>query len=259
MKTKWIVRAVVGLVVLLLVVFVVLAFSLGAIVKKGVETIGPNATKVDVKLKSAEVWLFGGRAQLTGFILGNPAGCKTPTAVAVDDITVHVQPGSVFGSKLVVETISVKNPVIMLEGGPTDNNLTKIEKNLNDYVGSPATAPATDSTAAPASPAKSERKLQVNDLVISGAKLEVNSYLSGGRTITLPIPDIHVTGLGTGPDGITPVEVGQRALHAVLTAAASALAKNAGDLGKEALSGAKDALKSGNVKKATDGLKGLFK
>jgi uncharacterized protein involved in outer membrane biogenesis len=251
MKRKWILRAVAGLVVLLVVVFLVVAFSLGGLVKRGVETIGPSATKVEVKLKSAEVWLLAWRVQLNGFVLGNPPGCTMPSAIAVDSVSVRVKPGSAFSDKLVVESIKFSAPVITLEGGLAGDNLKKIEKNLNDYIGSSSTAP--NSSAPSSSAAKPERKLQVNDLVITDAKLQVKTKLSGGRTITLSLPDIHLTDLGTSPEGITAVEVGQRALHAVLESATTAVAKNAGGLGEQAVGGAK-----GVLQKATDTLKGLF-
>jgi uncharacterized protein involved in outer membrane biogenesis len=250
-KRKWIFRVGAGVVVVLAVGFVALAFSLGAIVKKGVEKIGPNATQVDVKLKGAEVWLFGGSVQLTGLVVGNPPGCKTPFAMSVDEVSVRVKPGSVFSDKLVVESIKVKAPVITFEGGLSANNLKRIEKNLNDYIGSSSTAP--NSSASSSIPGKPERKLQVNELVITGVKLQVNTKLSAGRTITLSIPDIHLTDLGTGAEGITGVEVGQRALHAVLDAATTEVARNAGELGKEGLNRAKSAVQS-----AADRLKGLF-
>jgi hypothetical protein len=67
--------------------------------------------------------------------------------------------------------------------------LKKIERNLNDYTGGSSTAPR--SPAPFSSPAKAARKLQVNELVITGAKLQVNTSLSAGRTLTLSIPNIH--------------------------------------------------------------------
>jgi len=105
MRRKWIIRVVAGLVAALVVVFVALAFSLGAIVKKGVETIGPRAARVDVKLKGAEVWLLAGRAQLTGFVLGNPPGCNTPSAIAVDSARL---PAPVRDSPRALPSISVE-------------------------------------------------------------------------------------------------------------------------------------------------------
>jgi uncharacterized protein involved in outer membrane biogenesis len=251
MKRKWILRALAACAIILAVVILVVAFSLGTIVKKGVENIGPQATKVDVRLKSAEVWLLAWRVQLSGLFIGNPPGYKTASAIEADKVSVRVKPGSAFSDKLVVESIQVTAPVITLEGGLRDNNLKKIEKNLDAYTASSSST--SSSSASSTGPAKPERKLQVNELVITGAKLLVNTKLSGGRTITLSIPDIHLTDLGTGPEGVTAAEVGQRALHAVLQAATTAVAQNASGLGEGAVGGAKDA-----VKKAADSLKGFF-
>jgi uncharacterized protein involved in outer membrane biogenesis len=251
MKKKWIIRIVAVLFVLVMAVLVAVALSLDSIVKKGVETIGPSATQTNVKLKSAGVSIFGCRVELMGFFLGNPTGYKTYSAITVDDVSVSVKPATVFSDKLVVNSIIVKSPVITLEGGLSDNNLTKIEKNLNDYVGGSSTTPKSS---APASgPAKPERKFQVNELVLTGSKLEVNTKLSGGRTITLSIPDIHLTDLGTGPEGITGAQVGQQALHAVLNAATKAIAQNAASFGTQGVEKAK-----GAVQKAADAVKGLF-
>src|ERR1700744_913464 len=130
MKKRWILRIAVGIIVVLIVLVVALAFSLGAIVKKGVERIGPQATKVDVRLKAAEVWLFGGRVELNGFFLGNPPGCTTPSAMEFESIGVHVENKTLFQDKVVIDEITIKKPVITLEVGLKDNNLTRIEKNL---------------------------------------------------------------------------------------------------------------------------------
>src|ERR1700733_9186601 len=118
-KRKWIFRSVTGLLAVLIVAVLAVALSLGAIIKKEVEHIGPTATKVDVKLSSAEVWMLAWRVQLLGFVLGNPQGCRTPSSIKVEDVSVHFKPGSAFSDKLVVESIKVKSPIITFEGGLT--------------------------------------------------------------------------------------------------------------------------------------------
>jgi uncharacterized protein involved in outer membrane biogenesis len=251
MKKKWIFRSVLGIFLVLIAGSVVLAWSLGAIVKAGVEKIGPVATQVEVKLKSAQVWLLAGRVHLAGIELGNPPGYKTPASVAVEDVRVHFKPASLLTDKWVVERIQIKEPVITWEGGLMENNLKKIEGNINQYLGSFSSAAKTDAPSTGG--AKPGRKLQVDDLEISGAKVQFNTLLSGGHTITLLVPDIHLTELGSGPEGITSIEVGQRALHAVIGGAAKAMAENGTQWGKEALSGGKDGLK-----KTTGILKGLL-
>src|SRR5579862_6567102 len=112
MKRKWIILSA----VVLVVVFVAVAFSLGAIIKGAVEKIGPSATQVDVKLKSAEVWLLAWRVQLAGIVLGNPSGYSAPHSVMVGSVSVRFRPTSVFSDKWVVESIHVKAPVITFEG-----------------------------------------------------------------------------------------------------------------------------------------------
>ena len=249
---KLVIRVVIVVVVLLVIGLIVLSVSIGSIVKKGVETVGPNAAQADVRLKSAQVSLLGGSAELDGFFLGNPKGYKTDSAVTVDVISVALKPASLLSDKIVIDHVVVKSPVITFEGGLRDNNLTKIEKNLDDYLGGSTPAGATQPPPG-AAPAKQGRKLQVNDLELTGAKLQVNTMLSGGQTLTLALPDLHLTNLGSGPDGITALEVAKDALSAELKQALEAVAKNAGKLGASALQDGK-----GAANKAADTLKGLF-
>ena len=130
MKGKWIFRVVLGLVLIFMVVIVAVALSLDSIIKRGVEKIGPQATQTQVTLRGAGAKIFSGRLELMGVFVGNPQGYKLPSAITVEDVSVSVKPATVFSPKLVVENITVKEPLITLEGGLKDNNLTKIEKNL---------------------------------------------------------------------------------------------------------------------------------
>jgi len=262
---RWILRGIVAGILLVVVLLVALAFSLGAIVKKEMEKIGPQATKVEVRLRGAEVWLVGQRVELTGFFLGNPPEYKMPSAIEVGDVSVRVKAGTFFSDKWVIESIAVKKPVITLEGGLKHNNLTQIEQNLSDYLNgppkaatTPAASPATNSPPPAKSPESPERKLQVNDLEVSGAQVQVRMGVTGDKTLTVTIPDIHLTDLGTGPEGITPVQVGKRVLDEILKEATKEAAKNAAALGKEALKDAEGEAKKVDVKKIGDRIKGWF-
>src|SRR5215469_11762309 len=107
MKGKWILRAILALVVIFLVVIVAVAFSIDTIIKRGVETVGPKATQSQVTLKGAGAKIFSGRLELMGVFIGNPEGYKLPSAITVDDVSVGVKPGTVFAPKLVVESIVI--------------------------------------------------------------------------------------------------------------------------------------------------------
>jgi uncharacterized protein involved in outer membrane biogenesis len=250
-RTKFYLGAVAALVLILAAALVAVALSLDGIVKRGIEKYGPSATGVDVQLKSAEVRLFAGRAQLDGLVVGNPKGCKTPTAIVAGKVSARIKPSSVFSHKVVLESVEFDAPVVTFEGGLRDNNLTKIEKNMGDFCAS--LAGGANSPAASTAPAKPKKIYQVNDLAITGAKVQVNSTMTMGQTVTISIPDIHLTNLGTRPEGITAADVAERALHAVLEAATAAVKQNAADLSKQAADAARSA-----AQKAADSLKGLI-
>ena len=59
----------------------------------------------------------------------------------------------------------------------------------------------------------------------------------------MPLPDIHLTDMGTGPEGITGAEVAERAMNALLASVTDVVTKNVSTLGKDILGGAKSVIK----------------
>jgi hypothetical protein len=258
MKKKLLLIALV-VVVLLVVGTVIGATFLGSIVKKGVETVGPQLTKTELKLDSARVSVLSGSGSLHGLVVGNPEGFKTPAAIKAGAIRLGVRPGSVFADKVHVTHLRVEAADITFEMSGLNvkaNNLSRILENVQTAVGSAdAKAPADPKAQAPA------KKLQVDDLLISGAKVHVSSTALGGKSATLPLPDIHLTDLGKGSDGLTAADLTERVLKEVVHGAIKVAEKAVVELGK----GATEAIKSigegagEGVKKATEGLKDLFR
>jgi hypothetical protein len=127
-------KAVIALLVIVVVLLVgggLAAFLfLGTIVKKGVETVGPNITKTSLKLDSATISVFNGSGQLKGFELGNPEGFKTGSAVKVGSIGLALEPRSVLGKKVVIHSIRVEAPEITYEAALGGSNIGKILDNL---------------------------------------------------------------------------------------------------------------------------------
>jgi hypothetical protein len=251
---KILIRIAVVVVVLIVVAGVSAILFLDHIVKKGVETAGPMVTKVDVKLDKASISLLGGSAHLKGLFVGNPPGCKTDSAIKVGEVSVSLKPLSVLSDKIVVESVKVVSPEITIEGGIKDNNLTKILDNVTAAAGGSGATEKKDEKA-------SSTKIQVTDLTITGAKVHSNTLLSGGKTVTVTLPDIRLTNLGTGSDGITPAELTKRVMDELMGKVIPALTEGVAQIGKEALElgkGATEEAKKG-VEKVTGGLKGLLK
>lgn len=251
---KKLLKIVVVLVVLLVIAIVVASFFVGSIIKTGIEAAGPRVTKVDVKLGGASLSPLSGHGSLSGLVVGNPQGYKAESAIKVGKASLAVVPGSIFAEKLVIKSIHIEAPEITIEGGLKDNNLTKIQKNIEEFVGSGGDKKPADGS----SNQGASKKLQVDEFVLKDAK--INAVILG-QTFPLTIPEIRLTGLGTGPDGITGGELAGRVFDKLWAEIGPALMKKSGDLGNLGAEMLKGATKdpAGAVDKATRGIGDLFK
>ncbi len=249
---KKILAILVVLLIILVVAVVGATFFLGSIVKKGVETIGPQVAKVDVKLDSVKLSVLSGEGTLKGFILGNPPGFKSPSAVEVGEISVALQPRSVLSDKLVVRSVRVISPTITLEGLKGDN-LNKILENMQG----PAAGGGKEQKPPPAAkkPDASQKKIEIDDLVLRDGK--VNLVLPPAGAFSVPLPEIHLTDLGKDSGGLTPSELSAKVIKAILNGAMSSAAKG-GQAPVKLMEGAgKDAEKQ--AEKALKGVGNLLK
>jgi hypothetical protein len=248
-------RGLFGFIVVVIVIgvlgLVTANFFIGSIIKKGVETVGPTVTKTDVKLDGASLALLSGSGELRGLLVGNPQGFKTPSAIRIGSVSVQVVPRSVFGGKVIVHSVKVLAPEITFEGGLQGNNLSKLLDNIR----------GTNQPAGSSSSSSSSRTLEVDDLLITGGKINVNLNLLGSRSATVALPEIHLTDLGQDPNGLTPAELSEKLVHVLLDSATRAVTSEMGALGKN-LGGAAQAVGTGavqQVEKVTKGLGSLFK
>lgn len=247
MKKLW-VKIFLGLVLLVVLVGVLAFVFLGTIVKTGVEKVGPMVTKVPVKLESANISVFGGSGSLKGFVVGNPEGFKTPQAIKVGQVSLAIAPGSLLSEKKHVRSIIVESPEITYETDLKGSNIGKILDNVSGAASQDEKAPSKEQQT-------TKTKLQVDEVVITGAKVSVAASMLGSAT--LPLPEIRLKDLGTGPEGITPAELSKKILSAVLNETTKAVAANAGKLGE----GMKALGTSGadQLKKGASGIGDLFK
>jgi len=240
-----------GGVVLIALVLVVVFFSLNSIVKKGVETLGPEMTRVDVRLGSADISPFSGGGRLSQLFVGNPEGFKTPSAIQMGDIKVGVKVSSVLKDVIVINEINIQAPEITLEGNLSGNNLSKILDNVSGTDEKQKAAPA-------AAGAKKERKFCVKELVIDGGKINLSLDMSilGGKSATIPLPAIHLSNIGTETDGVTAAELVKQIMKPLLESVLDAAKKEIASGGK----GLENLGKGGvnDVKKAAGGVLDMF-
>jgi len=219
-----------ALVALAIVAAIVIGVFLDRIVKKGIEIYGPRLTQVPVTVDAVHLSLLTGSASVKGLVVGNPTGFKTPQAIAIGTAAASVNPLTVFSPKIVIRSIRLESPHITFEGGLLGgNNLSKILDNVN----STGTNPGPLSTNAVAQP-KAEKRYEVDDLMITGAKVQVCLTDLRGQEMTLPLPTIHLTALGEGDEGITAADLTRSVLSAITTSTIKAVAGEATQLGNSA-------------------------
>lgn len=256
---KILLRICIALVVLVVLAALAVHFFLDGAVKNGVESIGPKLTKTDVKLAGVHLSLLSGSGSIKGLIVGNPDPYKTPHSISVGTATLSVKPGSLFSDKLVIRSINVESPEITFEGGLSGNNLSKILANLNDATSGPGGTNVANAT--PKEQKKANKKLEVDDFTITGAKLTANITDLGGKSLTIPLPTIHLSNLGTGPEGITVTELTKQVISAIEKESVKAVASSSADIGKAAENLTKGLGKNtgGAVSNVTQGIGNLFK
>jgi hypothetical protein len=233
MKTlkKILLIAVIVIVVLGIAAVVCAGLFLDKIIKTGIETVAPTITQTAVTVDSVNLSILSGSAGVNGMVIGNPdpAGYKSTNAISLGKAAVSVEPKSILSDKIVIHSIEVRAPEINLEGNPFgENNLKKLLDNVNAYTGAGAVstnqAPPVTSTEK-----KAAKKLEVDDFLLSGIK--VTARISGltGEPLSLTIPDIHLTNLGTGADGITAADLTKKVLTEVITGTIKAVGEQVGN------------------------------
>ena len=251
---KLLLGAVIGLLAVIIIAVIVMGLFLGKIVKKGVNTVGPKITQTTLTVDTVDLSLLTGSATVKNLVVGNPAGYKAPNAISVDRTAVSVSPMSVLSDKIVVKSIRLESPEITFEGSLSGNNLSKLLDNVNGTAKNGGPESADKTAAASNQPGK---KLEVDDLLITGAKVHGTLVMVGGREVTLPtlpLPDIHLTDLGKGPEGITSTELTKDVLSEVVAGTLKAVGSAALNVGKDAENLGKE-----GVKKITTGIGGLLK
>jgi len=210
--------------------------NLDNLVRSAIEHYGAETTKAKVSVGTVELRPTDGTGAIRKLVVGNPPGFKTPHALSVGEVQVVVDPLTLAKDVVVVKRIVVDSPDVIYEKGDAMTNFDAIQKNIAAYLG-----PAKKD----ASPGK---KLIVEQLVIRNARAQASAAFMGGKTVTVPLPDIHLRDIGKAKGGVTPAELGQtiaEALKQRLAASVSfdRLMKSAGKALQDAGTAIKDLFK----------------
>lgn len=173
----------------------ILSKSAGKIIQAGVVNIGPEIAQVEIELAGADISFLSGGGELTGLKVHNPEGYDGDHAFYAEKLSLDLQPMSVLSDKIVIDEILIIGPDIQFEQRLKSSNLNQILENIQEYLGP---AEATEETE------KTGKKLEIKRFVLQDAKVGVGV---GTKPISITLPTIELTDLGTGEEGITAGEV----------------------------------------------------
>jgi len=174
----------------------------GIAVKKGVETVGPDITRVETSVDEVDLSLFSGEGSVKGVKLGNPSGFKEDHAFYASNIAVSIDPFSLLSDKIVIEDILIDGPDLRFEQKGGSSNLNQIMNNIQAYMG-----PSEGSDEA------AGKKLEIRHFLMSNSKVTVNISDS---PVTITLPDIELKNLGSGSEGMTGAEVATQLIGIVI-------------------------------------------
>lgn len=247
----------------ILILIVVLMLSLGQIIKAGITTAGPKLAGVPIQLKSVAINPLTGLVRIQGLVIGNPEGFNTPSAMELNDFQLKIKMSSLFSEAIEIEKILIDAPQITYEKSLRSSNLSTLQANLTpkEAAAKPEAAPASGKKKAAA------KKVIIDDFQLNGAKVNMTITALGGKTMTLPLPDIHMKDIGKKSNGASPAEVVSEVFNSITKAVGEAVSAGGEMAGKalkdvsgaatDAAKGATDAAK-GAVDSVKKGLGGLF-
>ena len=263
-KSGLLVKLILGILVIL-VVLVVLAFIfIDVLAKNALEKGAPLVLGTNASVERLHIEPLNGRVEITNLVIDNPSeSYSSDYAIKLGDVVADIEIGSVFGKKIHIEDLTLKDVDVVYETTVINSNLQEILDNVKKLASKEEEEEKEDKDEGKE---KKEQTLQVDKIELEnvGVTVQVKGTPSG-----LPI---HVSIDPMGPlgedEGITPVGLSLRILGAIITTAIKSAGGSVvdaagviGDAAADAAAGAAGAAvdaASGAVDAAAGAIKGLF-
>ncbi len=235
-----------GLLVVVLITAIALFYflvNLDDIVKKVIEDTGSRTTGTAVTLDRAEIDLRSGRGSLYNLQIANPEGFGDTPVIALDHITVQVDPASLGENVTYLYQVEANGARLdVVQQGTTTNLHTLLEHiRGNGAEKTPAPAPTESNDTEPL--------VAIKELDFLAASASLT--LDNGDQHQLKIPDIRLRDLGTRTMGLTPSQLSRKILNDIIRQAERAIEK-------EIKKAARDKLREEAKKRLGEGQKKLM-
>ena len=207
---KWILRVVIGVVLLVVVIVVGALLTIDSLAKTAVEKGSEHALGVRTTLDSMSVGLVRGHVGMSGLEVANPEGFQTPHLLQSGQFELEVRPGSLLSDTVEVPLLRLDGLDLNVEQQLAGSNVQRILEHLKRFGGGPRDEPAEPG-----------KKVQLDRVVIRNvtARFTMLPGLGDEGVIAVDVPEIeltHVTSENAG--GVAIGEIVARVLPAILAA-----------------------------------------
>jgi len=190
-------RAVLVVLVLIVIGLVVLYLSINGLIRSGVQTVATGAVGEPTTLDSANLALFSKNLTLSGLTIANPKDFSAPQFLTLGSVSVSVQPSSLMGDTVVVEDIVIDNLHVTIEQNSLKNNLKQILDQVQKQTAATAAAPESGSTSS------GGKKLKIGSIKLTNTQVTIKtSGIPGVKDTegTAKVKEMSITD-PTNPDG----------------------------------------------------------
>lgn len=223
---KWLIRVLVVLAVLITGLLWFGYSKIDDLLRLGIEKAGSEALQVPVKIDKVSLSMFTGAGAIEGLEIGTPGGFSVPRTLHIGRSEIAINTSASKDDRIVIQHIRLNSPELHLEVGPGGSNLAQIARNARAAAG---TRTETPKPAASKDPAKQGVKLQIDEVLITAAQLRASAGALPGAKTSLTLPEIRLTGLGSGSEGLSPAELTALILAKLSEEAAKAMAGGAAE------------------------------
>jgi uncharacterized protein involved in outer membrane biogenesis len=175
-------RVLLGIGAIVVVALLAVYFNLNRIVKHEVETQGTASLRLDTRLSTAMLSLFGGKVALHDLSIASPKGFSAPHLFELGDVEVAVKYGELRSHPIHVDLLKIEKPKLVVEQSGGVLNLKKASELV------------------PSSPPSKDPMLLVIDSVdIEGAQVVLRPGIPGlQQEFTITVPKLTMKDVGRG-------------------------------------------------------------
>lgn len=220
--------AALALVIVLGLAVYLLLDSLDGLVKDTIEQVGTELTGTAVTLDGVAIDLGKGSATLRGLTIANPAGYDSDYAFDLKEVTVAIDLASLKGSVIGLKEVIVRGARLNAEQKGERSNLSELLANVE------ASSKKTEKPASQEPSGESDQvRLALKRFVFANTKATL--LAEGQKPTIIKVPDVRRKNIGSLEQGLTPTQLGDALLQAVLEEVEAAVADYLAQLATDAL------------------------